>query len=686
MEISQVELTQQQLLGKDVDINQFHTQMDGKLAVKLSESIVSAQVSRTIDGASTLVVGVEDPKLTLLRSGRLSARNLDVQIDGLWWRYQRLEKQGRTLNLTFEEREVAILRRYKNVKGPVARTQMTRAEFIVGMLKEVREIFIPYYIPELHKRQPIFNQKDQYVYPGVDPQRVPGVAASERLTVKGSPATMKQREHATAILNTGDSMIDKSNPHKKKIMVCSMMTVITESRIGEDVGTDDTAVGDFQQNPKWWPATGDPSTDSAAWFVKAVDWDLRDPNLSYNDLCQKVQNSGKPNAYGRWRTEGERWVAAWGLATGNPVDPGPVEKNANMQHVYEATEGGDYHYWRGIMPTDKNTKWLPEDTWTCIQRLADKVNWRAFFISGTFYYMDERDLFNSAPRAVWSEESDGIDDISGDYDTNKPAATLQVSLRMGRYAVPPGCVVRLEGMGPWDGRWLVETVERDMFSPHGTITLKKPSPQFPEPYQDELASAKGAYGAPSLAQQQGLTESDAKLVKGPIKELANRIMQYEKQGRLIGGPSPLSQLRKAAEGIPWKGPCGDTVVPQTKLLQIMLWILDSGWIIYLNALCEDHDCLVKGTTRRSEHAEGGAMDIGRLGKPGAGVANLGVSSPTGKQWAIELMDALHSVNPSQIICNGVGYDDDEVRKHQWNHGAPTTSITDDHTDHIHVGA
>ena len=679
LEISQVSLTQQELLGKDVDLDRFNLQMDSLFAVNLTEQILSANISRTIDGSSTLTVDVADPKHKFLRSGRLASRNMDIQIDGLWWRYVRCEKQGTVISMTFEDREIAVLRQYKNLLGPISRDQITRAEFIVKILNEVEEFVIPYYIPEIHKPQPVFNKQGVEEYPvGRDTQ----VSKHSNLTCKGVPATFDQINVVNAILTQGELSVPDNNPHKHKILVSAIMTATQESTLA-NLGLNPDGSGSrgaFQQIAKWgWPASGDVATDAAAYFTHAVAYDASHPDADLNQLCQGVQNSGFPLAYGQWRIEGERWVAASGKVPDNYYSD-----RKKQQKAYSNAQGGNFHYWRGIPPSTHNKKWQGEDSWTCIQRLADEVNWKAFFVGGTFYFMSEPELFHSQPPAVWSEDDDGIDAIDGDFDVNKVQATVSVRLRMGRYQVAPGTVVQLYDMGPFNGRWIAETIERSMFDANGSINLKKPAPAFAEPYQDELQGTKNAYDDNTPPDPWATTpgkQGKANVTKGPVNAIAAKILEYNNKRYFDDRGTEISQWRKVASGQKWLPCTGRYVSCDPKLAQAVLWIMDSGWQIGTYAICEDHNC----DNPDSQHLIGQAIDIDSLGKVGGQRYFVNKSSPIAKQLIMEFMIMLRDLNPNQVICNGNGFEDKDIKNCQWSHGAPAFDITGDHLDHVHLG-
>ena len=79
--------------------------------INVESRITDGTIDRTMDGASTLEITIDDPDRDMLRSGR-SDNQIDLQIDGLWWRLVKVSKQGDTLILTFEDRAVAYLRKH----------------------------------------------------------------------------------------------------------------------------------------------------------------------------------------------------------------------------------------------------------------------------------------------------------------------------------------------------------------------------------------------------------------------------------------------------------------------------------------------------------------------------------------------------------------------------------------------
>src|SRR4051812_31355986 len=97
---------------RGVDLQAFTLQMRNKAGISLVESITDANIRRTMEGASTLTVTVEDDnERTIQKSGKLG-RKVDVNVDGLWFTLVAHTKQRRQHTLVFEDRVVNALRYY----------------------------------------------------------------------------------------------------------------------------------------------------------------------------------------------------------------------------------------------------------------------------------------------------------------------------------------------------------------------------------------------------------------------------------------------------------------------------------------------------------------------------------------------------------------------------------------------
>lgn len=484
-------LPQLELLGQDVDLQAFSLEMRNKAGINVVDSITDANINRTIEGASTLTVNVEDDAdHTILRSGFLG-RHINVNVDGLNFTLVGVKKASRNLTLTFEDYQINRLRYYDSFLA-MQRKQVTRAEFVLRMIKEAG--IGRWVIPELGVVQPISDiQPGQIITdengkplrsskdPNASTNRRAGIPDVVALTVKGVQATAEQIGNANTIISTGVSM-----GVRRKLLVCAIMTGIAESTLHNYAGGDRDSVGVFQQRRSMgWAASRNVAVDAQDFFKHAVQQDGINPNLSYNDLCQAVQHSGTPYVYGKYQAEGDAFVREYGLTGGDFSDPGSLN-NAKSPASLPSTLG-EYQYTRGQLIQAKTggqyilTK---ENSWACMQRLAQEVNWRCFCVSGAIYFISEDYLFKSKPVLTIGEKSEGVDWIDFDFDEGKRVAIVTISLHLGRWSAPPGSIILISGMGTiLNGRWLVNDVQRSLYTTQGTITLKKPLPVLPEPTQ-----------------------------------------------------------------------------------------------------------------------------------------------------------------------------------------------------------
>lgn len=693
LELSRLHLTQQELMGDDVDIHHVKLQIKNAFRVEITDAITDAEVERTVEGASTLSITVLDRDRKLLRSGRL-AKNTDVKIDGLWFRLVAIDKNDDQLTLTFEDREIAVLRSYASIIKATPKTSrhnVTRAQFVLRLIKEVKEFKIPWVIPELERIQPIEEDKQGSQPLGgndanahrrgkgiphgagndITPDRarmhqyagrfVPG------LRVKSQRMSNTQIDVANAVLDTGTSM-NCTRPQ----LVMSMMCCIQESTLRNLKGGDRDSVGVFQQRrSQGWPATRNVARDARAFFTALKTIDARHPNWTYAQKVQGVQNSAYPDAYSDWRAESERIVEAYGVAE-NFTSSNSMQTGITPQD--------DYEFYRGVPPSGGLSKWGRENSWTCITRLADEVNWRSFFVSGTFYYISEEDLMQSKPAAIIREGNKGVQSINGQYDTGKKNSELTVEVRMGRWSAPPGSVILLRDMGPWNGRWLVTNIKRSLFSSLGTITLKKPRPAWPEPIGDTSAQNNAKQEQVSYSFNAAAPLPVVGGDGGSAQSAAKKLLAYHAQGKYRDDNGrQISQLKKIANGEKLRNQCGHMVHMNAFVLNALVQLIEGGVWVGTFALCEDHRC------NNGQHPLGQAADISSLGSMVTGWKSLNTPSAAGTGLAKQAMKIL-GPTAWDLICNGVGRYDSTVQALQRDNGHIKGGVWEsNHTNHIHYG-
>lgn len=609
---------QLETLSDDLTVRDFNLQVTSEHAkhiVRLRESITDVQIARTIQGASTITATVEDRDAVLLRSGMfgqsltLSRREktilgqgisfvnpVDLELDGLWFRLVQVTKQDprdRTLTLVFEDREVALLRSYPK-KGTAyysqvrryAATEMPRAKFMQMLVAEVSEIRggIRLHCPMLSETSatPI-KAASQTLDPNT--RRLthhPGFPPKPKFAVQRAPADPTQIDNLQAVLDVGVSM-----NATQKVMLAALETVIQESN-ARTSATNGTHVGLFQQDSypgSAWVmkggATRSPQPDAHAFFSTAQDKIF--PTTTPDALALAVQApGGSPRQYGQWKDEADTILGLYfGTVTlasvgGAPVGvSGPAGSVPGPAGVTEPRTGGapdspgspyvvpstpfvdlSGSFTQGTLDSVTGRRqFVRENNWACLQRLGLAVGWRVFCVSGTIYITTDKHLTEMGVAFTVSEQTPGVDGIGFSVDTGKARATLTVACRASRWQAAPGNMVKVEGEGPADGRWLVNTIERSLTDPDTTITLAKPQPALADDAAESANAVKAApqtYAASGVAKayrqavstiQTDVTGVRAAIVAAGQKAFANRqnypYDQFRPIPKSLFGPPPV---------------------------------------------------------------------------------------------------------------------------------------------------
>lgn len=116
-----------------------------------------------------------------------------------------------------------------------------------------------------------------------------------------------------------------------------------------------------------------------------------------------------------------------------------------------------------------------EDSWTCINRLANSAGWRVFECEGTIFMGSDQWLLKEFPSAGTIKEfTTEVQVIDGTYDVGMPLGQLTVTAMNATWPAKPGQPITVANMGPLNGVWLVYSMQRDLFNPQGTMTLQVP--------------------------------------------------------------------------------------------------------------------------------------------------------------------------------------------------------------------
>jgi hypothetical protein len=449
----------------------------------VESSVVSARVTLTIEGASTLEVSIHDPEWQIERSGVLDPdqdgrmQAVDVTLDTLRWRLvQASRRDGDTLTLVFEPLEVAALRQVTKHKV-WSRNAYTRAEAIQSMVTEIKSPHILFDSPERGRKQ-ITQSVD---FPDARPASgSTGFDQGVKLKIRGTTADSAQMREIATVMTVCDQQ--SASPRAR---MAATVAAIGESefraimnRAGSGYGG--VFQGDVDAQTKVWAGKMKDTAGMARCFLKggkgfqgggAITLARAHPDWSAGHIAYVVEGSranfGSDAAaeqhYQQHHDEAEKIIAAW---NGNDT---------------AATTGvlvvKSYQFTRGLPGTK-------ESSWTAMQRLAGEVNWRCFAVAGVITFSSD-DYLISKPASIVLDgpEARGLLALpTYDWDHGKVAGEVELSLAADAYSVVPGSVVSLQHFGPASGRWLVHTVEQDLFDVAQTVvTLTKAMPPGKEP-------------------------------------------------------------------------------------------------------------------------------------------------------------------------------------------------------------
>lgn len=447
-------------LVRDLSVSQL--KLNGrKIVGSILNAVQDVRIRHTIDGASTMTITAKDPDKQLLESGLLTEASTTV-VDGLDFTLVKVGySRSGMVTLEFESSIVARLRRYRKPKKAV-RGKVTRAQFARLLVREAKSI--QFICPELNVKQPIGSKKG----PGD-----PGFSRNEKFKIKGKRADAAQRRNLEGVLDAG---FKRRMPYK--VMLAAVITVIQESVARNLKGGDRDSQGLFQQRPsQGW---GTPAQvrniqhASTKFFDAAIKIYRKKPNTAPGDLAQQVQRSAHPHAYKQWLAEGKAILKAYYNADGKSSVANERKKTKR------------YEFTRGEPGGEKG-----EDTWACLQRLAEEVEWRCFVQRRAVVFISENRLFATKPVLTLSPDHPALDDQSLDFDIGKRMAELPISVRIAQWDALQGDVIRITGFGPANGRWIVREIEGSLFSLQRTVSLVRMTPKLPEPAAEAVEQAGG---------------------------------------------------------------------------------------------------------------------------------------------------------------------------------------------------
>ena len=122
--------------------------------------------------------------------------------------------------------------------------------------------------------------------------------------------------------------------------------------------------------------------------------------------------------------------------------------------------------------------------------VAEPINWRRFsdgkrlIVGGDEWLMSRR----RAPRTL-REHTDGVQSIDFDLDVAKRASTAKVQCDARLVSLLPGDPIKVQGVGPGDGLWLVSEVDRRLTTTRCDVTLVRKTHVLKEPKRQGAGEA-----------------------------------------------------------------------------------------------------------------------------------------------------------------------------------------------------
>jgi hypothetical protein len=448
------------------------------LSAEVRKALTDAEVEETMEGASTLTLPLLDPADDLLRSGLFESR-VRAEVRGLPFQFVKVASRPPLMIPTFEDLAVALLRERDD---PLAATRgaTTRAEFFLRLVREVTELRIGFYAPELHRTQRIGAAPAEAEAAANAPPR-PRSSGSERVTVKGRRADAEQRRNMQVVLGVCNRLNAGAKATKAVVLAC-----IVESLFRNLRGGDATSSGILQVlastgrgvgvDPRDVEAVVEEFLTDGFWRHRprgAIELARQNPSWSAARIAQECQGSAHPGRYAQWSAEADRIIDAFGGSSAAPTGPAS-DPGQSSRFQFRRGEPGK-----------------PEDSWTAMGRLAKEVEWRRFMRRGVLWYVSDEWLLRRPPRLVLSRTSDGVQKIEFETDAGLPTSAASLTMLAAEWAALPGDRVDLKDLGLGSGKYLVATARRRLFSPVVTAELVRGTPPLPEPAAQSSGGAAG---------------------------------------------------------------------------------------------------------------------------------------------------------------------------------------------------
>lgn len=466
----------------------------------VGDVVVDGTLEETVEGASSVTLELIDRDYLALQSGIFGTRVV-ASIDGDDYRQTQLsilDPTTQTLQALLENRLVSEMREHKRPLRAL-RGHLTRAEFMLSML---RELHLPYRFicPELHRKQPVEPLKAEA--PTSLAEVGKGKHLSGHLTVKGVQATSEQLTILSEALATAEAL-----GASERAAGALVVALIQEATVSNPVGGDADSSGPLQVR-----------ASTARGLQKRDGHGTLDPR-NVEEVCAHFLTAGyyHGGAIALAKANPTWSISKIGSEVEGPEVEYPSKWNAEAMEIVKDFQSGAGTF-AGVSPAAETIRTAtyeysrgrpgePEDTYTCCLRLAQEVGWRFFVVGSDIYFVNDNDLKKAKPKFKISYGDEGLIGVRFDVEMGGRTITVhghrepkpsegELEVRIDRHKMRPGDVVELEGYGPGDMRWLVQSTKRSIFDALTTVAIKAPQVPLKEPAPEISTSTVGGQ-APS---------------------------------------------------------------------------------------------------------------------------------------------------------------------------------------------
>lgn len=492
--------------------------LDGRpINMLIGERLQDASLERTVEGASTLTLGVWDGDRGILGSSVLGTRLMEgdvrVKLDGLAYNVSTCSKSGSQLSLVGEDAVIFDLKNHGK-KSPVSGKHVTAPVFCAQLVRAAGKKVVVLSAGE--------SLKDKKASKRSKSRRVTNV------TVKGKRADSAQRRVMATVLETASKI--KGAKGKPLLALVATIIVECEFRNVQGSGADSISFGVIQAIPG---RTAGPKGTFTKAQALSVAYSTRAALLAPGP----TSSGGLIAGHKRYPQESIGMMADRAINGLGVGDPGYVDKvnsrRAEAERIIRAFDAGLLGDREDEGPKPKvqsMARKRGESTWACCVRLLGEIGWRIFVREGVVIIASEPALYR-APASF--SVGDDVDFWDPDFEMSRGLKVNEMTgaVAAGRYTVDPGETVQVTDPAQVDDKWLISSTTVDLLRPQAPVSINLRKPQLPQ-------ASPSAQGGSSSTKSEETTLRD-RIVRIAEQSMTSRTghRYYSQAGALTTDPT-----------------------------------------------------------------------------------------------------------------------------------------------------